>query len=285
MWQDTRLWEEVSLLCRVIRDKYKGGYVSVFESTAKGYPHAHIILGTNSPEADPQKGTWKGKTLRGGSFYRQLTKRLLSKVHRIELVAQSNIRNYLAKYVQKCCTLQYLRDALRARKADKELRKFLCGAFGMLFTCTRQFRISQFLKPRGGEAFFPEAYVKEQDLKDIIEFEDLAQKQKFNLINLMNKLTEKCRRHFFLENSKVDIDQSKYAIGTFSAKPDTEISNFYADTRLVSCGGCPVIDKLRKLQQKYLNWQDIYIKSQCLSKDERRLISAMSVPFELTECP
>ena len=82
--------------------KHKGAkYVGIKESTKKGAPHAHIVLGF-------PKGTIKGydkmknrQRIWHGDLVEEIKKRTRSRIFRLEKVDGDNVKFYLTKYVSK----------------------------------------------------------------------------------------------------------------------------------------------------------------------------------------
>ena len=118
--------------------KHKGlKYIWVKESTAKGYPHAHIVL------AFP-KGTIKGykdliprKFITKGWLYQNIKKSVRSPVFNLQAIKGKGVARYLSKYISKDDTTDFQSLAEKDGFFTKTERKSVFAALATSATKTR----------------------------------------------------------------------------------------------------------------------------------------------------
>lgn len=120
--------------------KHKGAkYVGIKESTKKGAPHAHIVLGF-------PKGTVKGydkmknrQRLWHGDLVDEIKKRTRSRIFRLEKVDGNNVKFYLTKYVSKFADIDIFKLSDKKGELSTEERKACICTLATIATNTRQF--------------------------------------------------------------------------------------------------------------------------------------------------
>lgn len=144
-FQDNYLtaWQEYSKAMQETLEnlrKHKGAkYVGIKESTKKGAPHAHIVLGF-------PKGTIKGydkmknrQRLWHGDLVEEIKKRTRSRVFRLEKVDGNNVKFYLTKYVSKFADIDIFKLSDKKGELSTEERKACICTLATIATNTRQF--------------------------------------------------------------------------------------------------------------------------------------------------
>ena len=136
-------WQEYSKAMKETLEnlrKHKGAkYVGIKESTKKGAPHAHIVLGF-------PKGTVKGydkmknrQRLWHGDLVDEIKKRTRSRIFRLEKVDGNNVKFYLTKYVSKFADIDIFKLSDKKGELSTEERKACICTLATIATNTRQF--------------------------------------------------------------------------------------------------------------------------------------------------
>lgn len=126
-----------------LRRYYEFEYVSVLESTANQYPHAHIIMGFQN---EPQKGFAKlkpGKTIKFGSFVDKVKKYRPARIFCIKKLGNKGAAWYASKYVSKTETNHFFGLAKKEGNLTKEERKAALCYLYTIMAQVRQFQFSQ----------------------------------------------------------------------------------------------------------------------------------------------
>ncbi|MGN1315532.1 MAG: hypothetical protein ACI4VW_00510, partial [Acutalibacteraceae bacterium] len=120
--------------------KHKGAkYVWIKESTAKGYPHAHIIISLPKGSVKGWDKLKNGAKLFYGSVFDEIKKRVRSKIFRLEVVKGDNLKYYLTKYVSKFSEEDIFKLSEKKEGLTTEERKAIFCLLGTIATHTRQF--------------------------------------------------------------------------------------------------------------------------------------------------
>lgn len=98
-WQDYTF--HIRHILKQLRRLYSISYVYVLESTLKGYPHAHIVIGIDKKYLWDCTTRGKRKVVTGGTVYKTIKDRLMSPVFHLERISGKNTMHYLAKYIRK----------------------------------------------------------------------------------------------------------------------------------------------------------------------------------------
>lgn len=91
----------IRFVLRQLKRLYGISYVYVLESTLKGYPHAHIVIGIDEKYLRDCATRGKRKVVIGGTVYRTIKSRLMSRVFHLERISGENTMHYLTKYIRK----------------------------------------------------------------------------------------------------------------------------------------------------------------------------------------
>lgn len=126
-----------------LRNKYGCEYVAVLESTAKGYPHAHIMIG--SPKSFHKEDT---KIAKDGELFDCPGKRFLQKIvpspiFKLQLARGDKIQYYLCKYLSKDLPDAAEFTTFTAGKISTEHRKALLSYLLPAYAGVRQLRCSK----------------------------------------------------------------------------------------------------------------------------------------------
>lgn len=108
-----------------LRKHYNAEYVATMESTAKGYPHAHIIL-FFPPKQFPYLKNFRNKEkIRNGKLYNLIKKSVVSPQFCLENAIGDGVKWYLTKYISKTTTTDVFKLAEKKDKYTKSERKEL----------------------------------------------------------------------------------------------------------------------------------------------------------------
>lgn len=133
--------------------KHKGAkYVGIKESTKKGAPHAHIVLGF-------PKGTVKGydkmknrQRIWHGDLVEEIKKRTRSRIFRLEKVDGDNVKFYLTKYVSKFADIDIYKLSDKKGELSTEERKAAICTLATIATNTRQFLMTRNIQKKTEKA-------------------------------------------------------------------------------------------------------------------------------------
>lgn len=140
-WQDYP--KLLNRLMKELRRKYKCEYISVLESTNKGYPHAHIVLGF-AKGTIPYYNKLKNKTkLKYGELYETVKNFAPARKFHLEVIKGNSTAFYLVKYIakgEKKSIFDLLKKDEHFTKDERKLLQCLlyCTACGV-----RQVRMSE----------------------------------------------------------------------------------------------------------------------------------------------
>lgn len=164
--------DKLNRLVKQLARRFHCRYVAVLESTKKGFPHAHIVLGV-------PKGTIKGyQKMRNkqkfifGDFYNYVKKFAPAKVFCLEKIAGKNTAWYLTKYISKYETNDFFSLTDKGQDFTTEERKAIDCLLYTTLCGTRQFRMSKTVQ---AVCVGDEQKQRELDFKD-----NAAQKQEAN---------------------------------------------------------------------------------------------------------
>lgn len=98
-WQSFK--KKLAYFLRKMQQHIHGGYMYVIESTANGFPHAHIVFYTNKL-LDPQHAKYTEATaIHQGAFFNLVAKYTTAPVFDVQAAADASTVHYLVKYVTK----------------------------------------------------------------------------------------------------------------------------------------------------------------------------------------
>ncbi len=142
-----KAWKEytklLKRLMKELRRKYKCEYISVLESTNKGYPHAHIVLAFEKGTI-PYYDKLKNKTkIKYGELFNIVKKFAPARKFHLEVIKGNATAFYLVKYIAK----GEKKDIFELLKKDDHLTKDERKLLQCLLYCTacetRQIRMSE----------------------------------------------------------------------------------------------------------------------------------------------
>jgi hypothetical protein len=241
---------QLGSLMHSIQRKYNGGYVCVLESTFRGYPHAHIILGLPSTPDIKHKRLSPGKVVKYGRLFGFLKKRMPSPVFKLQVADIKGLKNYLTKYVSK--GLDKLIDNKKTGQStlSKDEKKALLSCMCPVLASVRQFRSSV----RDGQ--------KKTVLDDFIDpghRERLEMASKMGiwdssasavLISFLNNLTVNCRAHAWAIFNSSGKEAYKKFMGYYESSNYDQIRDFKRSSYPLGCPGCVITDFLDKISGK-----------------------------------
>ena len=152
--------------------KHKGAkYIGIKESTKKGAPHAHIVLGF-------PKGTVKGydkmknrQRIWHGDLVEEIKKRTRSRIFRLEKVDGNNVKFYLTKYVSKFADIDIYKLSDKKGELSTEERKAAICTLATIATNTRQFLMTRTIQKKTEKA------ISVCSEKEIESFEEQRKKE------------------------------------------------------------------------------------------------------------
>ena len=112
-------------------------YIWVKESTAKGYPHAHIVLAFPKGTIKGYKNLQPRKFITKGWLYAKIKKTALSPVFNLQAIKGKGVAKYLAKYISKNDTTDYKILSEKEDAFTKTERKSVFAALATSVTHTR----------------------------------------------------------------------------------------------------------------------------------------------------
>ena len=259
-----KAWEEysklLSRLMKELRRKYKCEYISVLESTNKGYPHAHIILAFKKGTI-PYYGKLKNKTkIKYGELFNIVKKFAPARKFHLEVIKGNATAFYLVKYIAK----GEKKDIFELLKKDGHLTKDERKLLQCLLYCTacetRQVRMSE--KIYFDDSVKPDAQVgidsagtaagqtdaspqKESGTaawadhpdQDLPAGENSTAKR-WALITRCNNLPRHCLHHIYVMSHKRKMLLFGDADGR-AIESDYEKSKLFdKNAAIVGCGGC-----------------------------------------------
>ena len=168
-WQDYS--KAMSVTLENLR-KHKGAkYIGIKESTKKGAPHAHIVLGF-------PKGTVKGydkmknrQRIWHGDLVEEIKKRTRSRIFRLEKVDGNNVKFYLTKYVSKFADIDIYKLSDKKGELSTEERKAAICTLATIATNTRQFLMTRTIQKKTEKA------ISVCSEKEIESFEEQRKKE------------------------------------------------------------------------------------------------------------
>ena len=236
-------------LMKELKRHFGAKYVSVLESTKKGYPHAHILLAL-------PKGTFIGYSklrnkakIKYGKLYHLIRKFAPAPVFHLEAIKGRNTPFYLVKYMTKNETTDIF--SLRKKKEDytADERKMIDCLLFCIMTEIRQFSMTQERRRKSADRVSEEE--KTPDNKTQSEKgtgssspapcpnppENSATKLRF-LITLCNNLPAHCKyRMLFMGANRYNLlfgDKDPHEI----EQNYEELQKFKKGAAELGCGGC-----------------------------------------------
>ena len=128
--------EQLAYTFKVLRKKYKMGYVCVLESTKKGYPHAHIILGTNQSTENWHADLPDGKKIENGQMYDFVKNRVASPIFALQKAGSNWAGKIPGKYIAKgseALSTTGLNEKGQLKSSSRKALFLVCSPFWLLF--------------------------------------------------------------------------------------------------------------------------------------------------------
>lgn len=247
-------------LKKELQRKYHGGYIQVLESTADGWPHAHIILAL--PKGSVQGyAKMRNKTkIRYGRIIDLINKFKPARIFCLEKISGKNTMHYLTKYIAKYETNNFFDLANKKDELDKSERKAVDCLLYTILVGARQFTLSQERHETGlqkEKGLFDEPPAKATETSDepatdprsgtaagfapahttALDCEDFSA-QRYYLIKRCINLPDKCKNDVFTMGFAAFSKR-------FGNLPDREIEKRYENIKTFqrkgcknNCGGC-----------------------------------------------
>ena len=112
--------KKLAYFLKKMQQHLHGGYLYVVESTANGFPHAHIVFYMNTL-LDPQHAKYtEAQTIHQGAFFALVEKYKTAPVFEVQAAADASTVHYLVKYITKYSQKDMLNPP---DKKDKEKYK------------------------------------------------------------------------------------------------------------------------------------------------------------------
>ena len=186
-------------LKKALRKRYRFEYVEVIESTAKGFPHAHMVFGFKPGTVTGWQKMNNRQKITYGDLYNAIKKYSPAPVFHLECLKGDNIKHYLSKYVTKGGTEELNNLILGNEKQKKTARKW---AYAMLFSIlenTRLYSMSLETSAEVKKRFYlhknpegiKEHYVKFLSDNEILHADYLPRTEKYRLLEKKWNLLQK----------------------------------------------------------------------------------------------
>ena len=116
---ETFLNKDVYKVTERLRKHYNGEYVATMESTAKGYPHAHIMMFVPHNTFPELKYYHNQQKIKKGSLFDLVSSSVFSPIFDLQAAKGKNLKWYLTKYIGKGIE----ESVFEIIKKDEELKK------------------------------------------------------------------------------------------------------------------------------------------------------------------
>ena len=279
--------KQCSNVLHKLRNKYGCEYVAVLESTAKGYPHAHIMIGSPISFHEEDTKIAKDGELFDCSGKRYLQKIVPSPIFKLQLARGDKIQYYLCKYLSKDLPDAAEFATFTAGKISTEHRKALLSYLLPAYAGVRQLRCS---KTIGRLAHFnsesarncePDSITTEEVNIDkrLADFDSWARSDPFSRETRAPLLAD----DIMLTRSQADFYASALIwlciksslcpcrmLKIISRRRDYEccmngsavplpgdemaIELFKNKGRVIGCAGCPLSDAIEHRREDFINW-------------------------------
>ena len=250
----------LSRLMKELRRKYKCEYISVLESTNKGYPHAHIVLAFEKGTI-PYYDKLKNKTkIKYGELFNVVKKFAPARKFHLEVIKGNATAFYLVKYIAK----GEKKDIFELLKKDDHLTKDERKLLQCLLYCTacetRQIRMSEKIyfddsvkdnaqikidgvgQAAGQTDASPQkesgtAAVDNHPDQDPPAGENSTAKR-WALITRCNNLPKHCLHHIYVMSHKRKMLTFGNADGRAIESDYKKLKLFDENAAIIGCGGC-----------------------------------------------
>lgn len=270
-----------------LRNKYGCEYVAVLESTAKGYPHAHIMIGSPKPFHKEDTKIAKDGELFDCAGKRYLQKIVPSPIFKLQLARGDKIQHYLCKYLSKDLPDAAEFTAYTAGKISTEHRKALLSYLLPTYAGVRQLRCSKTIgklaqrdSDSAGDSAGDSIITEGIDIdKRLADFDAWARADPFS---------REMRAPFLADDMQLTRSQADYYAsaliwlciksslcpcrmlkiisrrsdydwcmnGTAVPMPGDEkaVELFKQKGRVIGCPGCPLSDAIENRREDFINW-------------------------------
>ncbi len=244
---------QLSLTLRALRKKYKMGYVCVLESTKKGYPHAHIILGVNKSVDKWHEKLSDGRRITCGRLFNFVKSSVASPVFSIQKAGGTGLVKYLGKYISKGAERALSESVKNNGRLSTPTRKALLSCLMPVLAGVRQYRFSIRDNIVPGINWVSYSDEDLSVLQELVNLGTTSPEGDRILIRLLNKLTSSCQASaWVIFNSKVKKDLSSF-VGWYSRPPPELVKDFHNCGNPLGCPGCIVTSFLFNYQYPSLS--------------------------------
>ena len=242
--------EQLAYTFKVLRKKYKMGYVCVLESTKKGYPHAHIILGTNQSTENWHADLPDGKKIENGQMYDFVKDRVASPIFALQKAGSIGLVKYLGKYIAKGSEALSTTGLNEKGQLKSSSRKALLSCMLPVLASVRGYRTSIRDNIIPSRCFLNATQEDFDELQTLINLGWCTPEGDLTLIRLLNKLTTSCHSKCWAVFNKQAKKQLEHTIGYYSTAPPDILEDFQAFGLPMGCPGCIITSFLYNLQNR-----------------------------------
>ena len=263
--------DQLDKTMRALRDRYKMGYVCVLEATAKGYPHAHVILATKKHVSPWHAKLPDGQKITNGAMFNFIKKSVASPVFRLQKAGGNGLVKYLGKYISKSAESSLKESLANPQKIKKTARKALLSCLMPVLAQVRQYRFSIRDNVVSGVDWLEYSDADLETLEALVNLGWVSPEGDAILIRLLNNLTATCRAHawaVFNDHSKKSLSDT---VGWYSQAPPEIFQQFREHGMPLGCPGCIVTQYLKILQGA--NKEEVSLPAQAyvgLKKESRQ---------------
>lgn len=248
---------QLKVIFKSLRRKYKMGYVMVLEATKKGYPHAHLILAVNNPLVENHDSLKDGEQIKSGSFYDYIKKHVNSPVFNLQKAGKAGLVKYLGKYISKSSEKVLEKNLSKfARLSDCD-RKALLSCLMPVLAEVRQYRFSIRDNKKPVPVNTSQIDSDCEELENLVKLKFVSPEGDSLLISLLNKLTKFCHSTTWIMTDRGNINHYKNKVGYYSGVPEEIISIFEKKGSPIGCAGCVVTDLLKLLLKNGFNKENL----------------------------
>ncbi len=283
-------WGHCQKVTQYLKRKLDIDSVTVLESTAKGYPHAHIVLSVPKENATGIRAKRGRKVIKSGKLYEMIKKRLFSPIFRLERIEGENTRWYLSKYMSKSAKEDILSLASKKEPWTKEERKTVMCILATIACGIRQYSIARSLKAdkTEEERKIEEAqkkvnemyssYAKTKLYQDIFIQKTApkhSEKRKEGCARLRTYLISLCNKSTCGRMEDISIISRRRMIEIIKQNPNIKIETpddfakfVYENGTKNACKGCYLQDIVRFVLYKEKNAVSVFFEDIDMSDDE-----------------
>lgn len=161
--------KDINATLENLRKNHKCKYLWVKESTAKGYPHAHILLWFPKGYCKGYSKMQNNVALKYGEFYNYVKNSVVSPVFKLCPIFGNRLKFYLTKYISKFGENAIFDLANKDGELTKSERKEVLCLLYTIVTQTRQFGFCKLDKSKEKTADKNYHFYQEKNLKKYIK--------------------------------------------------------------------------------------------------------------------